>query len=288
MDDFRRSELGAFLRARREQLPPAEPPGGAPSSRRRTPGTRRSEVAARAKISVEWYTRLEQGRGGHPSTQVLDAICDALQLQPEEREHAFLLAYGSSGVLYEDLSAPAQVHLQRLVDQLGPWPAYIKSPSWDVLVWNTPAARVLTDYAALAPAERNVLRILFLHSDSRRRIKDWEGEAKRTVATFRTELVRWGDRSARASTLIRELTEASPEFRTIWKLNEVGHLGEGEKTLLLHDGTFATMRYESLSLDAYRGLGLVTYTPADNHDPPPTSRHVTLEPSTADEIGNGR
>lgn len=266
MDDFRASELGTFLRARREQLSPAESPGDALSSRRRTPGARRSEVATRAGISVEWYTRLEQGRGGHPSTQVLDAICDALQLYQQEREHAFLLAYGSSGVLYEDLGALARVRLQRLVDRLAPWPAYIKSPSWDVLVWNSAAARILTDYAALVPAERNVLRILFLHPDSRRRIKNWEKEAELAVATFRAELVRWGGRSTRASTLIRELSDTSPEFRHIWKLNEVGYLGEGEKTFLLHDGALVTMRYESLSLDAYRGLGLVIYSPVDNQD----------------------
>jgi transcriptional regulator with XRE-family HTH domain len=262
MEGFHTAELGAFLRARREQLPPAGAPGGAPASRRRTPGARRSEVAAEANISVEWYTRLEQGRGGHPSVLVLDAICRALRLRQDEREHAFLLAYGSGGALLEDLSASARTRLQPVLDRLDPWPAYIKSPSWDILAWNSAAARILTDYAALAARERNVLRILFLDPDSRRRIKDWEREARLAVATFRAELARWGGQPAHVPALVRELAAASPEFASMWKLHEVGHLGEGDKTLLLHDGTVATMHYESLSLDAYPGLGLVVYTPA--------------------------
>ncbi|GAB3461124.1 helix-turn-helix transcriptional regulator [Streptomonospora sediminis] len=264
MNEFRTGELGAFLRARREQLSPVDFPGGARPARRRTPGVRRSEIAAMANISVEWLTRLEQGRGGHPSMRVLDAICEALRLRPEEREHAHLLAFGSSRVPAEIPDGPVPGRLQRLADQLAPWPAYVKSPSWDVLAWNDAAAAVLTDYARLAPVERNVLRILFLDPDSRKRIQDWHTEAELAVATFRAELVRWGDRSPRTVSLIQELADMSPEFRDIWERNKVGHLGEREKTFLLHDGTMTTMHYESLSLDAYRGLGLVVYTPADH------------------------
>jgi transcriptional regulator with XRE-family HTH domain len=60
--------LGGFLRDRRARLSPG--PGA--QSRRRTPGLRREEVAARAGVSVTWYTWLEQGRGGPPSDQVLE------------------------------------------------------------------------------------------------------------------------------------------------------------------------------------------------------------------------
>ncbi|MFF9063138.1 helix-turn-helix transcriptional regulator [Streptomyces sp. NPDC014882] len=261
MSDFRVNELGAFLRARREQLAPDELPGGARPSRRRTPGVRRSEVAALANISVEWVTRLEQGRGGSPSAAVLEAICDALQLRPEEKEHAFLLAYGSIGHPVDDPDAAGRARLQRLVDQLAPWPAFVKSPCWDVLVWNTDAARVLSDYAALSPEDRNVLRILFLDRESRTRITGWRIEAELAVATFRAELARWESHTPRAMTLIEDLTAASIEFQQIWELNTVGHLGDREKTFLLRDGTQTTMHYESLSLDAYRGLSLVTYAP---------------------------
>lgn len=95
MRDLTGNELGRFLRSRREQLAPSGRDGPS-STRRRTPGLRRSEVAARANTSVEWYTRLEQGRGGVPSAHVLDAVCDALELRPEERQHVRMLAYGET------------------------------------------------------------------------------------------------------------------------------------------------------------------------------------------------
>ena len=57
----RQSELGDFLRSRRQKLTPKSV--GLPvGPRRRTPGLRREEVAGLAEIGVDWYIRLEQGR----------------------------------------------------------------------------------------------------------------------------------------------------------------------------------------------------------------------------------
>ena len=56
--------LQTFLRNRRGRVRPVA------TVRRRTPGLRREEVAARAGVSVTWYTWLEQGRGGVPSAEV--------------------------------------------------------------------------------------------------------------------------------------------------------------------------------------------------------------------------
>src|SRR5215475_14801582 len=112
-----RTELGAFLRARRAQLRPADVglPGGGASGRRRTPGLRREEVAQLSGVGVTWYTWLEQGRPISASGQVIDAIGRALQLTPDEHEHLRLLAGLPA------LESPAQdtdltPRLQRLVD----------------------------------------------------------------------------------------------------------------------------------------------------------------------------
>jgi transcriptional regulator with XRE-family HTH domain len=86
-----RGELATFLRTRRSRLRPADV--GLPSAgRRRTPGLRRQEVAQLAGISVDYYIRLEQARGPHPSRQVLTAIARALMLTADEREYLFRLA----------------------------------------------------------------------------------------------------------------------------------------------------------------------------------------------------
>ena len=75
-----KSELGEFLQARRAEVLPGA--AGLPDSgaRRRVPGLRREEVAALVGLSIDYYVRLEQGRGGRPSEAVLDAIAGALLL----------------------------------------------------------------------------------------------------------------------------------------------------------------------------------------------------------------
>ena len=86
-----RTELGDFLRSRRERLTPAEL--GLPDGRRRrTPGLRREEVAELAGIGVDWYVRLEQGRAVRPSVATIDALAQVLRLDPAERAHLRTLA----------------------------------------------------------------------------------------------------------------------------------------------------------------------------------------------------
>ena len=87
----RRTELAAFLRARRERINP-EDVGLPPGTRRRTAGLRREELAQLAGVGVTWYTWLEQGRPINASVQVLDAIARTLRLDGTERGHLFRLA----------------------------------------------------------------------------------------------------------------------------------------------------------------------------------------------------
>src|SRR5882672_869492 len=94
MNSNRRTELAGFLRARRARLSPRQaglPEAGAPG-RRRTPGLRRQEVAQLAGMSVDYYIRLEQARGPHPSRQVLAALARALMLTSDEREYLYRVA----------------------------------------------------------------------------------------------------------------------------------------------------------------------------------------------------
>ena len=91
MASARRTELAAFLRARRERIQP-EDVGLPPGTRRRTAGLRREELAQLAGVGVTWYTWLEQGRKINASVQVLDAIATTLRLDATERAHLFRLA----------------------------------------------------------------------------------------------------------------------------------------------------------------------------------------------------
>src|SRR5215470_15113031 len=86
-----RAGPAAFLRARRTRVFPRDA-GLAETGRRRTPGLRRQEVAQLAGMSVDYYIRLEQGRGPHPSRQVLAELARALMLTADERDYLFRMA----------------------------------------------------------------------------------------------------------------------------------------------------------------------------------------------------
>ena len=252
--------LGAFLRDRRCRLDAAA--FGLPMTRRRTPGLRREEVAQRANVSVTWYTWLEQGRGGAPSSDVLDRIARALMLTDVEREHLFLLGLGRPPeVRYRQSDDGISPRLQRVLDALELSPAIIKTATWDIIAWNRAAAVVLGNYAARAPHERNVLRMMFCDPSVRARQHDWESVARFVVATFRADAVRAGA-AANVQALVEELSLASPEFAAMWREKEVGQHSEGTKILRHPTLGLLPLEYSAFTVDGHPDLSMVIYNPA--------------------------
>ncbi len=251
--------LGAFLKARRARLSPEA--GGVRQARRRTPGLRREEVAQRADISAKWYTFLEQGRGGAPSADVLDRLSGALKLSEAEREHLFHLVRPRPRKTIASVS-PA---LQRLLDALGLLPAFVKTSAWDIVAWNRAAALTLTDYGAIAPGKRNLLRLLFSEPGARESIADWESHARFAVAAFRLETARVGT-SAAAMRLVDELSRSNRAFADLWHENEVGTHGEGTKTIRHPLAGVLTFEYSTFAVGGQPDLGLVLFTPATPSD----------------------
>jgi transcriptional regulator with XRE-family HTH domain len=253
--------LGDFLRNRRSRLDPAS---FGFSGRRRTPGLRREEVAQRAQISPTWYTWLEQGRGGAPSADVLDRIASALMLTDTEREHLFMLGLGRPPeVRYKSVEG-VNPRLQRLLDSLEASPAIIKTPTWDVVAWNRAAAVVLTDYGALPPGQRNILRFLFGNPAVRAKQHDWEDVARFVVGSFRADVARAGLVSE-AGALVDELCSISPEFDAFWRDNDVlGHQdGEAVKRLQHPRLGPIALEYSAFAVDGRPDLGMIVYTPLD-------------------------
>ena len=157
--------LADYLKDRRSKLDPAA--FGFSLNRRRTPGLRREEVAQRANVSATWYTWLEQGRGGTPSADVLDRLAYALTLTEVEREHLFLLAQQRPPQVQFREAERITPQLQRVLDSLETSPALVRMAAWDVIAWNRAAATIMGDYSALAPHERNILRLMFTDPDAR-------------------------------------------------------------------------------------------------------------------------
>jgi transcriptional regulator with XRE-family HTH domain len=116
MSEMTNSLLGSYLKDRRARLDPTAL--GFAAGRRRTPGLRREEVAQRANISPTWYTWLEQGRGGSPSTDVLNRIAAGLMMTEPEREHLFMLAFGHPPEVFYKRPSEINPRLQRLIDAM--------------------------------------------------------------------------------------------------------------------------------------------------------------------------
>jgi transcriptional regulator with XRE-family HTH domain len=255
--------LGGYLRDRRTKLDPVA--FGFSLTRRRTAGLRREEVAQRANVSATWYTWLEQGRGGAPSAEVLNRIARALMLTDVEREHLFLLGLGRPPEVRYQASEGVTPRLQRVLDALELSPALVKTSTWDVVAWNRAAAAVLTDYAKLPPAERNILRLLFCNRRVRDAQPDWDGVARFVVAAFRAEAARSGA-AERVKDLVDELSRESAEFAAMWRDNDVRSYGEGTKDLRHPKVGLIALEYSALAVDGRPDLGMIVYNPATPAD----------------------
>ncbi|MDB6083987.1 MAG: Helix-turn-helix protein [Gammaproteobacteria bacterium] len=256
--------LGAYLKDRRAKLDPAA--FGFPPERRRTPGLRREEVAQRANISPTWYTWLEQGRGGAPSADVLDRIARALMLTDVEREHLFLLGLGRPPeVRYRKEGVTPR--LQRVLDALEPSPAIIRTATWDVVAWNRAATVMLMDYGSLPPEQRNILRFIFLDPSVRAAQYDWESVARFVVGAFRVDAARAGAAAAaEVEPLVHELCRLSPEFKAMWRENDVHSHGEAVKHLRHAVLGPIAFEYSAFAVDGRPDLCMVIYNPATPAD----------------------
>ena len=251
-----RKSLGAFLASRRARLQPGEV--GLPAGQRRTPGLRREEVAVLAGISVSWYTWLEQGRDIGASAATLRRLADVLRLGRAEAEHLLALAARGAAVVGVD-RRPSDA-LVELVQAVDPVPAYVRNDRLDILSWNPAVADLFVDYGALAPAERNTLRLMFLHTPYRSLIHDWERVARATVGLFRAARDKASDRM-RFDALVEEIGDGSAEFRRWWPEADVEGFYEGVKRIDHPVRGPLDLGYVAMTPDGRLDLSFVTYLP---------------------------
>lgn len=227
-DKERRQELAQFLRTRRERLSP-EAAGLSTSSRRRTPGLRREELSQLAGIGLTWYTRLEQGQDILVSPQVLESLAKVFDLNAAERHHLFVLARDQVPTDPYSLISTISPQLQSTLDTIGN-PAYIINPRWDIIGWNQAMLRVFSNSDMISPYERNIPRSMFTNPLQRTLLRNWEKEARGTLALFRASTDRYVQEPW-FKDLVAELQQKSPEFRAWWPQHDVQSAHAGLKEL---------------------------------------------------------
>ncbi len=260
-----RAEVREFLTSRRSRISPER--AGLPAGpRRRVPGLRRSEVAALADVSVEYYAKLERGHLAGVSPAVLEAVARALQLDDAEREHLLNLARAADGS--DALARPRRRatrqwtphrSVQWTLDAVTGGPAFVRNGRMDVLAANPLARAFYADVYADPHNQANLARFNFLDPASRRFYPDWDLAADVAVAILRTEAGR-NPHDKELHDLVGELSTRSDAFRTRWGAHNVRHHGTGTKRFHHAAVGALTLAYEGLEMATEPGLTLTVYT----------------------------
>jgi transcriptional regulator with XRE-family HTH domain len=223
------AELGECVRAWRERLSPAEiglPAGG----QRRTTGLRREEAASLAGVSVDYLTRLEQGRATNPSAQVAASLARALRLTAAERDHLYRLARlapPGPGAISGHLTPG----VQRIVERLGDAAVGVFDATWTLVSWNPAWAALMGDPGG----ERNIVRRHFAGTgNAAGRIVRSPAEIaafeRSAVADLRDAAGRYPDDEG-LRRLIADLRRTSPRFARLWTDAEVAPRHADRKTI---------------------------------------------------------
>lgn len=220
-------ELGDFLKARRAQLTPREVGFSDPGARRRVTGLRREEVAQLAAISVDYLTRLEQGRV-QASASVLATLARALRLTDDQQSYVYELAGKSTHRSRRRTAEKMRPAMGRLLEQLTDTPAIVFGHRMDILAWNAAAAALFTDFSRYPARRRNYVYLLFTDPRMRALHLDWEDAARTAVAALHMEAAR-DPGAPELADLVGELAVGHPEFRTWWAAHEVTTASYGTK-----------------------------------------------------------
>lgn len=226
-------EFGRAIRRWRDRVDP-DAAGVATGPRRRAPGLRREELAALAGISVDYLTRLEQGRATAPSEQVVEALARALRLNADERAHLFALAGRDPGAGVVSGHVPPSV--QRLLDRFEGIPMVVYDAAWNLVVANAPYDALMGATSLLRGRERNAVwrNILGPASRARQSAEEHDAQVASLVADLRATAARH-PADARLRELVADLRAASARFAELWDtVADAPSSGGGRRKIIDH------------------------------------------------------
>lgn len=210
-----------------------------------------------ASVSVDHYTRLEQGRVVAASENLLAGIARALRLTREEHEYLRMLVQprprcGRGGE--PEVGATVRDLLAALTA-----PALVLGPCTEVLAWNAGAAALFMDFAEIPVAHRALVRMVFLEPRIRGLFVNWEQVAAEAVDRLRMAAARTpGD--PRLMQLVGELSVHDADFRRWWAGHGVRTLAGGRKHVRHPVVGELELDWQVLQVLTAKDQTLVTYT----------------------------
>lgn len=260
-----RAEVREFLMTRRARVAP-EAAGLPPGSNRRVQGLRRSEVAALAGVSVEYYAKLERGALGGASAAVLDALSRALRLDDAEHAHLLDLARAADGVPSSGRGRRRATRpgaprpgLQWTLDAMRDAVAVVRDQRQDMIAANALGRAFYSPLIGQGGRTPNFARFLFLDPAAHDFYPDWDRFAAMCAAMMRVQAGRDPHDKA-LQDLVGELSTRSEVFRTLWAAHDVRIHGAGTKRFRHPVVGELTLAYEELALTAEPGQVLLVYT----------------------------
>jgi len=183
----------------------------------------RAQLAVASGLSTGYITKLEQGHADNPSAEVVHRLCEALEISGAQRVHLFALARqvptptGSAGVVVDPDATRRSITAEQIemLERLNPHTCSYVDQYWNVLYANSECRRL---YRGLTEAG-STLTWMFLSSEAREVMVDWDFEAATMVAWMRAMYARRPDDAVFRALL--EQCAVNPDFVTYWDSQDV-------------------------------------------------------------------
>ena len=255
------NDIREFLVSRRARITPERAGLPAYGARRRVAGLRREEVALLAGISVEYYTRLERGSATGASSDVLEGIARALQLDEAERAHLVDLLRAATSRPTRRRASQDRVRptVLRVLEGITAYPAYLRNGRLDILAMNALGSALYAEVLDGRSLPVNMAQFIFFDPRAAEFFIDLDDVANDTVAILRAQAGH-DPYDRRLTDLIGELSTRSDEFRVRWANHNVKFHRSGAKRLHHPVVGDLTLDYEALELGGDSGQRINVYS----------------------------
>lgn len=268
------TNLAEFLRAARARVQPQDVGlGHTGTVARRVPGLRRDEVAMLAGMSVDYYTRMEQGRIKHASDAIVNGLCKALRLNDTERSYLFSLFSPTTGrSVPQKRATKVRPMIRQLMDQTHNTAAFVLGVGMEVLAMNDLAKKLMPDFTLESGLARSLARWTFLAPEALSFYREWDVVAADMTAILRRDSSSHPNDRA-LNELIGELTVKSEGFRQWWPQHMVYECSFGTKRLLHPLVGAIDIEYETFLVPGDTDQQLFLYT-AKTGSPSDDALHI--------------
>ncbi|HEY6641949.1 helix-turn-helix transcriptional regulator [Povalibacter sp.] len=179
------------------------------------------DLALSADVSARHLSYVETGKA-QPSRDMIGRLANVLDLPLRER-NALLLAAGFAPTFRESAltaaeMAPVRRALDFILEHQNPYPAFVMTRHWDVLMTNRALPAIFDRLKPAGPKHGNILRQVFDPEDMRPLIANWEEVAGDLIRHIHGDIM-----ASPADTAARALMDevlAYPEVPPHWRNRE--------------------------------------------------------------------